>query len=47
MWRFSVNQTGKKFGRAFKKTGINEDKAGLLREENTAKYDFLKENVYS
>ena len=31
----------------FKKTGINEDKAGLLREENIAKYDFLKENLYS
>lgn len=37
----------KKIGRPFKKTGINEDKAGLLREENIAKYDFLEENLYS
>lgn len=47
MCRSGVNQTRKKIGRPFKKTGINEDKAGLLREENIAKYDFLKENLYS
>lgn len=47
MWRFQCESDWKKFGRVFKKTVINEDKAGLLKEENTAKYDFLKENVYS